>query len=57
MGFYTKSTDVSISFAWCPPDSFWMGSKNGYSDETPVHKVTLTKGFLWAFTPSHRHSG
>jgi formylglycine-generating enzyme required for sulfatase activity len=43
--------DVSMGFAWCPPGSFRMGSVRGDSDEEPVHKVTLSKGFFMGIHP------
>ncbi|MCR5163123.1 MAG: SUMF1/EgtB/PvdO family nonheme iron enzyme [Thermoguttaceae bacterium] len=36
---------INYAFRWCPPGEFMMGSTNGDSDEKPVHKVTLTRGF------------
>ena len=40
--------DVSMTFSFIPPGSFRMGSdhQDGSEDESPVHKVTLTKGFF-----------
>ncbi len=43
--------DVPVTFAWCPPGSFRMGSEKGDSDEKPDHKVTLTKGFFMGIHP------
>jgi tetratricopeptide (TPR) repeat protein/proteasome lid subunit RPN8/RPN11 len=42
-----------MTFAWCPPGSFEMGSKNdeASSEEQPVHRVTLTKGFYLLIHP------
>ena len=36
---------AGIEFVWMPPGSFDMGSNNEGSWETPVHWVTLTRGF------------
>ena len=35
----------SIQLKWIAPGSFQMGSNDGDSDEKPVHRVTLTKGY------------
>jgi formylglycine-generating enzyme required for sulfatase activity/serine/threonine protein kinase len=39
---------LGMKFAWCPPGTFLMGSPGGqgYRDERPQHRVTLTKGFF-----------
>ena len=42
--------DAKMTFVWCPPGNFMMGSNNGESDEDPPHEVTLTKGFWMAKT-------
>lgn len=34
-----------MKLVYVAPGSFMMGSNNGDSDETPVHRVTLTKGY------------
>jgi hypothetical protein len=44
------SGDVPISFAWCPPGTFQMGSNNA-DNEKPVRTVKLTKGFYMAVYP------
>ncbi len=36
---------VTMEMVWCPPGTFTMGSTQGDDNETPTHKVTLTKGF------------
>ncbi|MBR6020824.1 MAG: formylglycine-generating enzyme family protein [Kiritimatiellae bacterium] len=41
---------VKMEMAWCPAGTFMMGSRNGDSDEQPVHEVTLTTGFWMAKT-------
>jgi len=45
----------SMEFVWIPPGSFDMGSpgdETGHdSNESPIHKVTLTKGFWLGRTP------
>lgn len=45
--------DVKLAFAWCPPGTFRMGSEHpeGYPDEKPVHRVTLTRGFYMGTHP------
>jgi formylglycine-generating enzyme required for sulfatase activity len=45
--------DVQMTFVWCPPGSFLMGSKHkdAYPDEQPVRRVTLTKGFYMGIHP------
>ena len=43
-----KIGGVFYPFRWCPPGTFAMGSPRsepGRSDNEPLHKVTLTKGF------------
>ena len=44
---------VKMTFAWCPPGTFFMGSENerSVSHERPVHQVTLTKGFFAGIYP------
>ncbi len=44
---------VPITFAYCPPGSFLMGSDNAESDvdEAPVHQVKLTNGFYAGIYP------
>ncbi len=32
-------------FVSIPAGEFWMGAENGYPDEKPVHRVTLSLGF------------
>ncbi|MDO4569554.1 MAG: formylglycine-generating enzyme family protein [Planctomycetia bacterium] len=38
---------VEYAFRWCPAGEFMMGSPSGegYDDEKPQHRVTLTQGF------------
>ncbi|MBF0444174.1 MAG: SUMF1/EgtB/PvdO family nonheme iron enzyme [Magnetococcales bacterium] len=36
---------TGMLFVWVPNGCFDMGSNNGNSDEKPVHKVCITKGF------------
>jgi|GEM_PF-2741888 len=45
--------EVLMRFVWCPPGSFSMGSdhKAAYSEEQPIHRVTLTKGFYMGIHP------
>ncbi len=40
----TRTFD-GIEFVWIPPGSFMMGSNDGSSDEEPIHRVTISKGF------------
>jgi len=48
--------DATMVFAWCPPGTFQMGSNHqeAKSSEKPVHRVTLTKGFLMGVHPVTR---
>lgn len=42
------TNSMGMKFVWIPPGTFLMGSPKGeqvFGDETPQHKVTLTKGF------------
>ncbi|NLX26680.1 MAG: SUMF1/EgtB/PvdO family nonheme iron enzyme [Lentisphaerae bacterium] len=41
---------ISMEFMPIAAGSFMMGSENGYDDEKPVHRVTLTKLFWMAKT-------
>ncbi|MCE9561435.1 MAG: SUMF1/EgtB/PvdO family nonheme iron enzyme [Planctomycetes bacterium] len=45
--------DLPLTFAWCPPGTFTMGSNrdDANSDEKPAHTVTLTKGFFIGIYP------
>jgi formylglycine-generating enzyme required for sulfatase activity len=47
---FNLPTDVVMTFAWCPAGSFRMGG-TVHSDEQPIHKVTLTKGFYMGIYP------
>jgi formylglycine-generating enzyme required for sulfatase activity len=43
----------AITMRWCPPGSFNMGSpkeESGSSEEEPLHKVTISRGFWIAET-------
>jgi len=42
---------VEMKFCWIPPGSFRMGSRDGDSDEQPVHEVEITRGFWLGRTP------
>ena len=44
---------VEMAFSFIPPGSFLMGSdhQEGYDEEKPVHRVTLTKGFFLGTHP------
>lgn len=46
---------VPITFAYCPPGSFLMGSDHPaaaeFTDERPVHRVTLSQGFYAGIHP------
>ncbi len=41
----TIADGVSLTMIGVEPGSFMMGSENGDGDETPVHRVTLTKPY------------
>jgi uncharacterized protein (TIGR02996 family) len=43
--------EIPMTFAWCPPGSFQMGSNKVDDDAKPVHAVRLTKGFWMGVTP------
>jgi formylglycine-generating enzyme required for sulfatase activity len=36
---------IAMEFVWIPPGTFTMGSKNGRTNELPVHQVTFKQGF------------
>ncbi len=40
-----STNSVGMKFVRIDPGSFKMGSDSGDPDETPVHEVTLSKGF------------
>ena len=46
---------VNLEFAYIPPGEFWMGSpedeQGRYSDESPRHRVRLTRGYYMQTTP------
>ena len=42
---------IGMEFNLIPAGSFMMGSENGYGDERPVHKVTITKPFYIGIYP------
>jgi formylglycine-generating enzyme required for sulfatase activity len=46
---------VNLEFAYIPPGEFWMGSPEGelgrYDDESPRHRVRLTRDFFMQTTP------
>jgi formylglycine-generating enzyme required for sulfatase activity len=37
---------IGIEFVSLSPGSFMMGSENGNPDEKPLHRITISKGFL-----------
>ena len=43
--------EIGMTFCWVPPGEFRMGSRNGHSDEQPLHKVVLRDGFWLGQTP------
>jgi formylglycine-generating enzyme required for sulfatase activity len=48
LGIGAKTLGVTMSFAWCPPGTFLMGSPTTESerkDDETQHRVTLTKGY------------
>jgi uncharacterized protein (TIGR02996 family) len=50
----TQTNPLGMSFAWCPPGTFLMGSPPGEpkrSDDETQHRVTLTQGFWMGVTP------
>jgi formylglycine-generating enzyme required for sulfatase activity len=42
---------TGLKMVYVPPGEFMMGSENGDSDEKPVHKVRITRGFWLGLTP------
>jgi formylglycine-generating enzyme required for sulfatase activity len=44
------TNSIGMKFVWIPAGSFMMGGESGDSDEKPVHKVTLSKGFYMQTT-------
>ena len=44
---------VTMPFCYIPPcpEGFWMGSRDGYSIEQPVHRVIIPYGFWLGQTP------
>ena len=40
-----EAKSVDMKFVYVAPGSFQMGSDNGFKDEAPVHKETISKGF------------
>ncbi|WP_439625147.1 SUMF1/EgtB/PvdO family nonheme iron enzyme [Gemmata sp.] len=45
--------NLPLTFAWCPPGAFQMGSTraDANTDEKPAHTVALTKGFFIGIYP------
>jgi len=43
--------EIGMTFCWIPPGEFRMGSRNGDSDEQPVHRVVFEDGFWLGQTP------
>ncbi|HUQ33331.1 MAG TPA: formylglycine-generating enzyme family protein [Pyrinomonadaceae bacterium] len=41
----TIRNQIAMELVWIPPGTFMMGSKNGRTNELPVHQVTLKDGF------------
>jgi formylglycine-generating enzyme required for sulfatase activity len=44
-------TTIEMKFAWIPPGRFLMGNDKGESDEKPMHRVTITRGFWMGIYP------
>jgi formylglycine-generating enzyme required for sulfatase activity len=40
-----KTNTIGMKLVYIPPGEFMMGSNDGDSDEKPVHKVRISKGF------------
>jgi formylglycine-generating enzyme required for sulfatase activity/tRNA A-37 threonylcarbamoyl transferase component Bud32 len=54
LGFGKQTVKVTMSFAWCPPGTFLMGSRHSEPerrDDETQHRVTLTRGFWMGVTP------
>ena len=55
----TLGDDVSLSFYWIPPGSFFLGSpsrEEGHEEiESPQHPVVIARGFRMSCTPVTRH--
>jgi formylglycine-generating enzyme required for sulfatase activity len=47
----TVDERTGIAFVLIPPGEFQMGSNHGDSDEQPVHRVRISRGFLLAKYP------
>jgi uncharacterized protein (TIGR02996 family) len=43
--------DIALALVLVPPGSFLMGMEDGDADETPSHRVTLTRGFWLGVHP------
>ena len=43
--------EIGMTFCWIPPGDFRMGSRSGYPDEQPVHRVVFEEGFWLGRTP------
>lgn len=39
------TNSLGMKLVWIPPGEFDMGSNNGSSDEKPIHRVEISKGF------------
>ena len=39
------TNSIGMKLVWIPPGEFMMGSDNGSSNEKPVHRVKISKGF------------
>ncbi len=44
-GFFALPGGALMEMVRIPPGTFQMGSSQGYSNERPVHKVTISQGF------------
>jgi len=44
-GISMREAVTGMKFVWIPPGEFMMGSNDGSSNEKPVHRVAIRKGF------------
>ena len=46
----TYTNSIGMKLIYIPPGDFMMGSKDGDSDERPIHKVYISRGFYLSTT-------
>ena len=46
----TYTNSIGMKLIYIPPGDFMMGSKDGDSDEKPIHKVYISRGFYLSTT-------